>query len=76
MFHTAGGGKGYPLHVHTAGRCGGRKGYTLHAHTTSVRKGYTFRYHVTSFTSPIGGPNQKKLKKRRTEQFGAPRLFS
>ncbi len=31
---------------------------------------------VTSFTLPIGGPNQKKFKKRRTEQFGAHRLFS
>ncbi len=31
---------------------------------------------VTSFTSPIGGPNQKKFKKRRTEQFGVPHLFS
>jgi hypothetical protein len=34
------------------------------------------RYHVTSFKSPIGGPNIKNLKKRRTEHFSAPRLFS
>jgi hypothetical protein len=33
-------------------------------------------YHVTSFTSPIGGPNKKSFKKRRTEHFGAPHLFS
>jgi hypothetical protein len=37
-FHTPGGGKGYPLHVHTARRCGRGKEYTLHAHTTSVKK--------------------------------------
>ncbi len=37
-FHTPGDGKGYPLHVHTAGRCGGGKEYTLHTHTTSVKK--------------------------------------
>ncbi len=35
-FLTPGGGKGYPLPVHTAGRCGGGKEYTLHAHTTIV----------------------------------------
>jgi hypothetical protein len=37
-FHTPGGGKGYPLHVHTAGRCGDGNEYTLHAHTTRVKK--------------------------------------
>ncbi len=32
--------------------------------------------HFHSFTSPIGGQNKIFIKKKRTEHFDAPRLFS
>jgi hypothetical protein len=51
--HTAGDGKGYTLHVHTAvmerdTRCTSilGKGYTLHFHTAGGGKGYTLHVHT------------------------------